>query len=769
MKNLIVLSSLILFFSACNRSSINETSNDSTTEQKVIVMTDENKCKTAWGEILMSGESRKAYKLAETSSCRQTCEEISETITCKDGKLSSANVYIYPTCNRPKCDCKLDFLPNAPALKHGDFVKLYTTQSIECKSCDQYEVQRQCIDGTLSGDVNAKFQSCDSLACKDCQVTPGYFLKHDESKLLYKTTQGLNCDAQKKCESSTQSQMRTCNNGLLSGDAVFNQLTCVNEMCSCTVQNTTYKHGDNVAYYTKSESKCTDTFACSDAGIRVASKCTDGKIDNVPLGMTIFNSCQQEQCKCIYKDAAGVETTLTDGQKFDVFSQSTVACGTNCSTVKGSVNCSRGKLTGNTAFTFTSCSSNSCGCMHGDVRIDNGKTMDVFSNATPACGIKCDGIKGKVTCTAGSLSGDTTLMATSCKEQTCDCSYTNTDNQSITVITGTSTPVWQNKIATCGVTCDSMKGSVSCNNTALTGDTTFKANTCTEQKCECTTPWNTKVLAGASYETASKYPFYKIDKSTCGQLKCAQTPELSKNFACVKEGNTTVWMSDSQTVVTEFPIYKFQTCSNPTCSCTVSGKTIAEGAVKGFYKKDKMACGQSCESADNYVSITCNTDLTFSVTPRDLNLESFFAATPSPSATCKPDDCPPGAVVGSPGGGIGNGDGQYGDGGGTGGGTGDGEGIGIGFGGRQSGGGGGGGPSEPISMITMFTWQKMTSRASCNLPWGGTISHSATVIAFKRPIAESGKKCGLYRVNRVCLEGILTGDSKAIYLKCEEP
>ncbi len=769
MNNLLLLSSLIFLLSGCNRSSINESSEGISTEQKVIVMTDEKQCKTAWGETLMSGESRKAYRQSETTSCRQTCEEISETITCKDGKLSNADAFIHPTCNRPKCDCKLDFLPNAPSLKHGDFVRLYTTQSIECKSCEQFEVQRQCVDGLLTGDANAKFQSCDSIACKDCPISTEFFVKHNESKLFFKTNRGLNCDAQKKCESAARSQTRTCSNGILSGDTAFNQLTCTNDFCSCTVQNSTYKHNENLNYYTRSESKCSDNFNCGDAGVKVSSKCVDGQIQGLSTGLTIFNSCAQEQCKCIFKDANNVETTLNDGQKIDVFSASTVACGVSCNTVKGQITCSRGKLSGNVNYVTTSCASNSCGCTHGQVRIDNGATKEVFTNASPICGIKCDSIKGFVSCTNGVLSGDTGKMATTCAEQTCDCSYQNTDAQMITITNATSAFVWEKKVATCGVTCNSMKGSVSCANTVLTGSTTFKANTCSEQKCECTTPWNTTVLAKDTYQLASKIPFYKMDKSKCGELKCAQTPNLIKYFACVKTGTTTVWMDDQQNIVTSFPEYKFNTCSNPSCYCTVQGKNINENAVMGFYKKDKVACGASCETADNYVSISCSSDLTYSVTPRDINLESFFRASPAPTTYCKPDDCPPGQVIGSPGGGGGNGDGQVGDGGGSGGGTGDGQGIGIGFGGRQSGGGGPGGPGTIRSTISTVTYQKMGTREACELPWGGKVSHGASVIAFKRQTAEAGKKCGFYRVNRICLEGQLTGDAQATYLKCEEP
>lgn len=760
---------LLVMLSSCDRSSIQEGSSDADVQGlKIVVNTNEKECRTPWGEVILSGESRRAFKRSNTGTCQETCDSISQLVKCENGILSDSKVYIYPSCDRPKCDCKLDFLDGSPSLKHGDFITLNTKSSVKCDSCAKSEVQRQCNDGVLSGDPAAVVQSCENIPCDNCRITDTFFLLHNETKTFFKTNKGRSCEPNLKCESSTQSQSRTCKNGALTGDSIFNQLSCANEMCECKIQNATFKHGDPVSYFKKAESLCSDNFSCNDSGVKFTSTCQDGTVVGLNTSTPTFSSCSQERCKCIFKDANNVEIEIPDLSTKDVYSSDSVACGMQCSSVKGQISCNRGKLSGNTNYASTTCSSNTCGCKHGTVNIANGQTIDVFGQTSPACGTTCASVKGRVTCTNGVKSGDTTLMESTCREQTCDCRYTNLDNESVVITDGrTNVAVFTGKVAACGTTCDQMKGSLSCNKTVLTGDTSMKSNVCVAQNCECTTPWGDKVLAREAITNAVR--FYKMEKEICGQIKCQHVDQPYKNYYCLKRGSTTAWVNSEGQDVTDFGAYKFRTCETTSCSCKVDTKNISENSSMGFYRKQTVACGKSCEDPENYVNVFCKPDLTTTVTPSDLNLEAFFSSSPKPFTTCKADDCPPGAVYQPPsGGGNGTGSGQVGDGGGTGGGTGDGEGVGIGFGGR-TGGGGGGGPGVLKSGIGIHTWQKIGSKQGCKTPWGaGMVSHGASLIGFSKAMAPTGEKCSTYRKTVICLEGQLTGLTGELFLKCEE-
>jgi hypothetical protein len=689
---------------------------------------------------------------------------VSSELVCQDGVLAGADTYLYNSCEKPKCDCKVDFLAEPVTLKHGDYIKVFSKNIVECGVCSDHEVQRQCVDGVLTGEATATHQSCTAKACQDCPISATEVLKHGASKDFFKTTTGLNCDPAKKCESSNVKLSRTCTNGVLTGDSSFNKLTCANQLCSCTLQNATYSSGSPVTYYKKSTVSCTDNFYCEDASNKVTTSCQDGVIAN--LTSPAYSTCNQAPCRCTYKDANGVESIIDDGKSLTVYTSPSVNCGVPCDSIKGTVTCNKGVLTGNTNYPSKSCTPASCGCKFGTQMIDDGKTIDVYSNAQPACGSTCAAAKGTVTCTKGVLSGNTTYTASSCKEQTCDCSYTNIDNQIVNIANGVSATVYSAKYASCGLTCDAIKSTVTCNNTVLSGQTSYKSSSCQPSSCYCTAPW------GGAYTAMDapnhlNYPttFYKQNMSVCGQLKCNLIPNNTVKYYCKKDGTSAIWVdANGATVDPKLGEYKSSNCFDPTCNCQAKVGTatysIMQSTTKYLYKTSSVACGQICDSGDNYIAMKCNDDLSITVSPSTANMSTFTGT----NTTCAVAACPPGDPTSTPGVSGGTGDGQTGDGGGTGGGTGDGDGPGIGFKGR-GGGGGSGGPS--VSVLIKGT-EKTAPKTACELPWGGRITNGSSAVAFKVTAAPAGKKCSEYRVYRMCFSGTLTGDATAVHLDCQE-
>lgn len=773
MKNLFQITFLVLLFASCNKSKITEGDKpeDGANGTKVLVSIDQKSCITPWGETIMSGESRKAYKKNKTASCQETCESVSADLSCNDGVLSNAEAYLYNVCEKPKCDCDVNFLSQPVKLKHGDYIKLYTKSTSQCESCSNFEVQRQCVDGVLTGDANAKSQSCATVACQDCVIDASTVVKHGETKDFFKSLKGTSCDPNSRCESSAIKQNRKCLNGVLTGDANFNKTSCVNELCSCKVQNVTFSSGAAVTYYKNAISKCSDTFNCQDPVNKVVSTCNDGVIAGLAQGATVYSACTPEACSCNFKDANGVQVSILNGQSKVVYSKSNVACGMSCNSVAGSVTCDRGVLKGNTDYVL-SCSTDPCTCKFGNNLLNDGDIKEVYSNPKPACGNTCAAAKvGAVKCVKGAISTVSGTVGAytdvTCGEQTCDCMYTDIDNKIQTIANGVSATVFSGGTAACGSLCTAMQGSVTCNNTVLTGQTSYKASKCVQQNCECTAPNGSKYLAYGTIVPANKVLFYKQDKTSCGEIKCALIPNLSRELYCLKNGATTYWADAQNNTVSDFSVYKYMSCQDPPsgCSCNIAGKeTIKENTTANFYKTSSVPCGMVCETPDNYISIKCNADLTTTSTPASTNIPLFFAGAYSKS--CKPADCPQGTPSSPPAISDGTGDGQKGDGGGTGGGTGDGEGPGIGFAGRASGGGGGGGGAR--TKIYLGSATKARRATPCVLPWGGVVTDAASVVAFKVSVAPQGHKCSEYRVYRICLNGTLNGDTSATSVDCQE-
>ncbi len=629
---LVVLVGVLISF-GCSRSQIQDLTSDSDGSLQMEVKSGEKDCTTPWGEVIRSGEVRKAFLKQLTSSCEESCDSSSAELKCQDGTLEGGTDYIYDRCDKPKCDCQLNFLANKPTLKHGDWIELYRGASIECGSCQTLKEKRVCNDGELSGSAAATQTACRELPCKDCYPDKDLVVAHGSSHLFYKISTGKLCNSKNTC--SANSLQRTCQNGVLSGDTLYAQSSCTDVPCNCQIDTVQYNHGSTVKYYTKKAAACDVAYTC--ASSEVTSTCNNGVIAGLPAAA--YSSCQQASCSCDFVDAKGVKTVIPDGGSIDVFTTETVGCDLMCT--KGAVSCSKGVLSGNTTYKYTSCSA---------------------------------------------------------------------------------------------------------------------------QSCRCQAPWGSYFTATAStsFATATPRSFFKVNTSTCGVSKCETMTGIEQKYICLKNSGVTYWADLSGNPVTDFSVYKYSACIDPTCYCTVNNRSIAQGSAQTFYKTNTVPCGVSCEASGNSMTIRCNKDLTSDVLPIGTNPESFFQG--ASFSTCTMAACPDVPGVPTDGGVVGTGDGEAGDGGGSGGGTGDGLGPGFHFTGRSSGGGSGSPGAAFIYYLNVLT----PHGEGCALPWGGNITHLGTVLAFTQAAATGGTKCSSYRVLRTCMSGVLSGATSATHLNCTE-
>ena len=153
-------------------------------------------------QTILHGQSITAFAAATVpfgSSCQ------SQLRTCNDGTLTGT--YSNLSCNvGPAASCSL----NGQTVAHGSSVTAFLSSSVAFGSTCQSQT-RICSNGTLSGSYG--FSTCAPVAARNCSIN-GQNVNHGSSITTYSA-------ASVPFGSSCQSQLRTCNDGTLSGSYGF--------------------------------------------------------------------------------------------------------------------------------------------------------------------------------------------------------------------------------------------------------------------------------------------------------------------------------------------------------------------------------------------------------------------------------------------------------------------------------------------------------------------------------------------------------------------
>ncbi len=194
------------------------------------------------GQTIAHGASAKAYQ-ASSVPYGSTCS--SQDRVCNNGSLSGT--YTFGSCN---VDAPAACLFNGQTVAHGATVKGYQTSSVAfgqtCVSQD-----RTCSNGVLSGSYS--YGACNVNAPASCLFN-GQTIAHGSTAKAYQT-------ATVSYGSTCSSQDRVCNNGTLSGTYTYGSCS-VNSPASCTFNGQTIAHGDSVTAYLAS-TVVTGTGSCT--------------------------------------------------------------------------------------------------------------------------------------------------------------------------------------------------------------------------------------------------------------------------------------------------------------------------------------------------------------------------------------------------------------------------------------------------------------------------------------------------------------------------
>jgi hypothetical protein len=184
---------------------------------------------TIGNETVLENDSKLFY-LKSSVPYGSTCQ--SENRTCRRGFF--AGTYQYTTCD---IDAPHSCLHNGATIAHGQSISAFLQSSVPYgQSCVQQT--RTCNNGILSGSYD--FTSCSVGVAASCTFN-GSNLAHGASVTAFATSTvdfGFSC----------QSQMRTCNNGTLSGS--YNYAGCaVDAPEACLFNGVTIPHGGSTPAY----------------------------------------------------------------------------------------------------------------------------------------------------------------------------------------------------------------------------------------------------------------------------------------------------------------------------------------------------------------------------------------------------------------------------------------------------------------------------------------------------------------------------------------
>lgn len=194
------------------------------------------------GQTIANNQSVTAYFESVTSDGQKQC--LNEVRRCSNGQLSGTYnlANCVPTVSQRSC------LFNGMTVNHSQNISAFKTSNVSSgQSCERET--RFCVDGLLSGSF--AFASCSVDAAKSC-------LFHDlniadkASVVAYKNSSATNAE-------SCVSENRTCNNGQLLGTFEHKSCSVIPNQNSCQFGAQTIPHGGQVlAYNTATPSLATD-------------------------------------------------------------------------------------------------------------------------------------------------------------------------------------------------------------------------------------------------------------------------------------------------------------------------------------------------------------------------------------------------------------------------------------------------------------------------------------------------------------------------------
>ena len=180
--------------------------------------------------VIPSGTSRTVYNTSSAVNCSATTT--SRTISCNNGSLSGLNssetfTFRYGNCSNTGCTG-----PDGYNIPSGTSRRYYNQQNpSSCTDPSLYQ-NRSCANGVLSGSDDYRYTNCTRNSCYFTSNDMGTIVIPDGvSRTIYNTSSAVNCSA------TTTARAVTCSNGSLTGLSGVETFTfkyggCSNSACT---------------------------------------------------------------------------------------------------------------------------------------------------------------------------------------------------------------------------------------------------------------------------------------------------------------------------------------------------------------------------------------------------------------------------------------------------------------------------------------------------------------------------------------------------------
>lgn len=407
---------------------------------------------------------------------------------------------------------------------------------------------------------NPTAPECVNVAAAECKFN-GQTLSNGQTIKAYLNS---TVPAGQSCES----QVRSCQNGVLSGN--YNYASCaVAAPAACLFNGQTIASGQSVTAFLASSASgaCTqESRVCNNGALSGSYTFATCSIV-VPAPAPASTAENQDAIpKATDKTCALNGITLASGSKITAYANATAAMGEAC--VAEIRSCNNGTLSG--SYTNISCTQPTTSCSFNGQAVVHGASVVAYPASTVATGGKC--VSTTRTCFNGVLSG--TANYASCEvNKPASCLF----NTNQTVPHGQSVTAYVSAAPAVGVACSSQVRK--CNNGTLSGSNTFA--TCTATIAPQSTPKNC-TLNGVVIQNGGSLTAYSSEIASEGGL-CLQQTRVCTNG--VLSGT-----------------YTKSSCTVPKNTCSFDGKTVAHGASINAYATSTVPAGSTCELTKR----TCN-------------------------------------------------------------------------------------------------------------------------------------------------------------------
>ncbi|RJR14300.1 peptidoglycan-binding protein [Candidatus Parcubacteria bacterium] len=470
--------------------------------------------------VLQVGQSRTFYKNSSApygSSCQSAvriCQ--SNGVVTGDTAYSAANC----TADTTPDDCTIPASGSVAtsSVSHGIGYKFYSASTVSAgQSCDSISQTRMCNNGVFSGSSVYSHSSC--TVAQSCTVG-GVTLRHNESRVFYSASTVTQASGQ---QCSSIGQLRTCNNGVLSGSNTYSSPNC-DVSRHCTENGIDVLHGTSREFFNvkkvlygqdcnnfKQVRTCTNNVLSGSSAYEYGAckvgepkdcPAIDGKTVEHGSGHTFYSvesvnynqSCDAyaQNRTCADGVLSGIdrfkfasctqekeENCMLDGLVFapgkhKVYSQRTVSSGQKCSSVAQTRTCKDGRwTTGDAKYDKARCApEGKKWCKQDGDYVKHGKSGTFYAEKSVAYGRICFGILRS--CDNGTLKGSQTYQYSSCRvvePRSCELNGK-------TIKHGQVGTFWSAKVGSVEEPCAQLQGLRTCNDGALGGATKFQYTKC---------------------------------------------------------------------------------------------------------------------------------------------------------------------------------------------------------------------------------------------------------------------------------------------------